>query len=433
MLKVLTALRLCRTPALGHHWQVCCDCGREQGGVRFNSCRDRHCPLCSGPARARWLDRVRQSLLPVPYFQAVFTLPEELRLLAAARPKVVYNTLFHAVRDTLSEVAATPRHLGARIGMLLVLHTWTQELHRHPHIHVVIPAGGLSPDGEQWIAGRDRWFLPQAVLGRVFRGKFLAELRAACVSGSLRLSGPLEPLNSAAGFDRWRSTLPGPAWNVYIEPPPASAGDDPDHLLKYLARYVAGTAISNQRLVSLENGVVTFTVKNRDSGRTEFRRLPGAEFVRRFVSHILPSGLHRIRFAGLWANRRRRERLEHCRALIAAAKGQTTTAATSEPAAAPETAPPSPTEPIPSRGVVTRPATAPPPLQRSSSSKGSNTSATGTAAPPPPIGTCKHCGSTRLKVGMTHPPEGLYDQSARLYGHLMGGHPPRPPDTISSS
>lgn len=316
--------------------------------------------------------------------------------------------------------------------MLLVLHTWTQELQRHPHIHAVIPAGGLAPDGQRWVPGRDRWFLPQAVLGRVFRGKLLAELRTACVSGRLRLSGPLEPLNSAAGFDRWRATLPGPAWNVYIEPPPKAAGNDPDHLLKYLARYVAGTAISNQRLVSLENGVVTFTVKDRGTGRTEYRRLPAVEFLRRFVNHILPPGLHRIRFGGLWANRQQGQRLQRRRTLIADAKRRTASTTIKQAAViTPTAAPPSSGQPVPFRSVVNRPVTDHVPER--SSPGASDASATAVASPPPPINACEHCGGTRLKVVMTHPAEGLYDQSARRYGHHLGGHPARPPDLASGS
>ncbi len=379
---------------LGIQTRTCRDCGLTQSDVRFNSCRDRHCPRCGGPAKARWLERVRQTLLPVPYFQAVFTLPEELRLLAAAKPREIYGVLFHAVRDTLKEVAADPKHLGAMIGMQLVLHTWTQEMLRHPHIHVVVPAGGLSSDGNRWIACRDNWFLPNKVLGRVFRGKFLAALQDVCTSAQLKLYGPLEALNTDRGFRKWRETLPGPAWNVYIEPPPAAAQSDPDHLLKYLARYVAGTAISNHRLVALQNGEVTFTVKNRDTQQRELRTLPAVEFLSRFVTHILPPGLHRIRFCGLWANRNRDERLNHCRDLIAA-----------------------------SNASVVEVSSLPPSTASSSSIP--------EAAPGESNEKCEHCGSSRIEISFTRPSEGLYEMSFRLFGHLMGG--PRAPAAHDTS
>jgi Putative transposase/Transposase zinc-binding domain len=316
--RVLAQLTACRTAALGGHSWFCDACGEVQ--VAYNSCRNRHCPTCGGPARARWLDRLRQDILPVPYFHLVFTLPHELSQLALANRRAVYRLLFQSAWQAMRELAADPRHLGARVGALMVLHTWGQNLEHHPHVHCVVPGGGLAPDGSRWIDSRSpKYFLPVQALSRLFRGKFLSALKRLRREGKLRLDDKLAPLADPQRFEHWLTPLYQKDWVVYAQPP-VSSRQGPEAVLKYLARYVAGSAISDQRLVSHADRKVTFRIKNyRQGRRQQTLTLQGLEFVRRFLLHVLPRGLVRIRYFGLLANTQRNTVLPYCRKLLGAA------------------------------------------------------------------------------------------------------------------
>ena len=312
--RALADLAACRTAALGSHAWICDACGHTR--VAHNSCRNRHCPTCGGARRAQWLDRLRQDLLPVPYFHLVFTLPHELSRLAMANRRAVYGLLFQAAWATLRQLSADVRHLGAQTGAVMVLHTWGQNLEHHPHLHCVVPGGGLSPDGQQWIASRQNFFLPVKSLSRLFRGKFLAGLKRLHRQGKLKLDGKLLPLFDAHDFAAWLTPLYQKEWVVYVQPP-LSPQQGPEAVLKYLARYVAGAAISDARLISHERGQVTFRVKNyRLDRKRETLSLSGTEFVRRFLLHVLPRGFMRVRYYGLLANRHRATRLARCRELL---------------------------------------------------------------------------------------------------------------------
>jgi hypothetical protein len=309
--RALDDLTACRTAALGGHVLGCPECGHQE--ISSNSCGNRHCPKCHGTAAARWLDAQAADLQDVPYFHVVFTLPRALDPIALADPREVYGLLMRAAAETLIEVAADPKHLGAEIGVLAVLHTWGQNLALHPHVHCVMPGGGPSPDGTRWIGCRPNFFLPVRVLSRVFRGKFLAGLRSAFVSCQLRLAG------EEAGpkeFERLVSEAVGTDWVVYAKPPFGG----PEVVLKYLARYTHRAAISNHRLLELKDGQVRFRWKDyAHGGRWRTMALSAVEFVRRFVMHVLPSGFVRIRHYGLLANCHRREQLLLCRSLLGAA------------------------------------------------------------------------------------------------------------------
>lgn len=312
--RALDDLVRCRTAALGGHVAVCDRCGHRE--VAYNSCRNRHCPKCQAGAAARWTEAQAADLLPVAYFHVVFTLPAELGPLALQNPRVVYGLLFRAVAETLLQVAADPGRLGAEIGFLAVLHTWGQALQHHPHLHCVVPGGGLSPDGTRWIACRPGFFLPVRVLSRVFRGKFLAGLRAAFDRGKLTFRGRLGAL---ADPDRFHDRLRAAAraeWVVYAKRPFGGPGA----VLKYLARYTHRVAISNRRLVELKGGRVRFRYKDyARGGRRRVMSLEATEFLRRFLQHVLPAGFVRIRHYGLLANRHRKEKVALCRTLLDAA------------------------------------------------------------------------------------------------------------------
>jgi len=314
-LRVMQELAACRTAALGGHVSECDHCGARE--YFHHSCRNRHCPLCGGAVRARWLDRCREDLLPTLYYQTVFTLPQELRLLTLANPKVGYDLLFKATAETLQEVAATPKHLGAKIGVMLVLHTWGRSLQYHPHVHGVVPGGGLSPDGTRWIAARDKFFLPAKVLSRMFRGKFLAGLKTAWREDRLRLEGELASLADHETWEKWLSPVYRKNWNVFVEPPPCEVAPHPEAVFKYLARYVSGVAISNSRLEGLAEGRVTFHWKDyRQDGHEKFMTLSAVEFLRRFFQHLLPPGFVRIRHYGFLSMRQRTQALPLCRQLL---------------------------------------------------------------------------------------------------------------------
>jgi hypothetical protein len=309
--RALDDLAACRTAALGGHALECPECGHHE--LSYNSCGNRHCPKCQATAAARWLEAQAADLLDTPYFHVVFTLPGALGPMALSNPRTVYGLLMRAAAQTLLEVAADPEHLGAEVGVLEVLHTWGQNLALHPHAHCVVTGGGLAPDESRWVAGRDDFFLPVRVLSRVFRGKFLAGLRAAFKQGKLRLTGELATLARSDRFNALLSELVRTEWVVYAQPPTRG----PATVLKYLARYTHKTAISNNRLVSLGDGRVTFRWKDyAHGGRCGTMTLEAVEFVRRFLMHVLPAGFVRVRHYGLLANRHRQEKLARCRVLL---------------------------------------------------------------------------------------------------------------------
>jgi hypothetical protein len=311
--KALRAIRDCRTAALGGHLQQCDRCGHRV--ILYNSCRNRHCPKCQAMARARWLQQRQAELLPVPYFHVVFTLPQQVGQLALQNAKQIYTLLFRAASQTLLETAAEPRLLGASIGFLAILHTWGQNLHLHPHLHCVVPGGGISPDGSRWIRCRkSSFFLPVRLLSRRFRKKFLRQLGQAFRYGRLRFSGELRCLADPAVFRTLCEKAARIDWVVHVKPPFGG----PQRVLKYLARYTHRVAISNHRLRSLQQGRVTFEWKDyADRGRTKNMTLDAVEFMRRFLLHVLPSGMVRIRQFGFLANRVRTQKLELCRTLLA--------------------------------------------------------------------------------------------------------------------
>jgi len=311
--RVLQAIQNCRSAVLGGHVEECDQCGHRV--IAYNSCRNRHCPKCQGDARERWLAERQAELLPVPYFHVVFTLPHQLGPLGLQNKRVVYGILFRAVAETLQEVAKDPRLLGADIGFLAVLHTWGQNLLHHPHVHCVVPGGGLSPDHTQWIGSSDRFLLPVKVLSRVFRGKFLGMLKRAFRKGKLCFYGQLISLKDS--FPTLLDELYICEWVVYTKTPFAG----PEQVLRYLSHYTHRVAISNHRLLSVEDGKVTFRWKDYAHGNKKREMtLSACEFLRRFCLHVLPKGFVRIRQFGLLANRQRKTLLESCRRLLATAQ-----------------------------------------------------------------------------------------------------------------
>ena len=311
-IKVLRAIRRCRTAALGGHLDECTRCG-HRAAISYNSCRNRHCPKCQTSTRERWIAARQREVLPTRYVHVVFTLPHRLAPLALQNKKVLYDLLFRASAETLLEVARDPRHLGAEIGFFSVLHTWSQKLGLHPHVHCVIPAGGLSLDHAHWIPSRERFFLPIHVLRRVFRGKFVAGLRQAFQVGQLNFHGDLALLAQPKTFAAWLRPLFRKDWVVYSKPPFGG----PEYVLQYLGRYTHRVAISNHRLVSLAEGNVTF--RWRDSAHNNEQKLLTLsldEFLRRFLLYLLPKGFVRIRNFGFLANRKRAITVPLCLSLL---------------------------------------------------------------------------------------------------------------------
>jgi putative transposase/transposase-like zinc-binding protein len=307
-IKVLLAIARCRTAALGGHLDQCTRCG-HRATISYNSCRNRHCPKCQTAARERWIAARQRELLPTRYVHVVFTLPHRLAPLVLQNKKVLYDLLFRASAETLLEVARDPRHLGAELGFFSVLHTWSQKLGLHPHVHCVIPAGGLSLDHTQWIKSRSRFFLCIKVLRRVFRGKFVAGLQRAFQEGQLHFYGEMSLLAHPKTFAAWLRPLFRKDWVVYAKPPFGG----PQYVLQYLGRYTHRVAISNHRLVSFVDGQVTF--RWRDSAHNNEQKLltlPVDKFLRRFLLHVLPKGFVRIRNFGFLANRRRAKLLPLC-------------------------------------------------------------------------------------------------------------------------
>jgi len=312
--KVLLAIARCRTAALGGHVDECTRCGHR--AISYNSCRNRHCPKCQAGARDRWLAARRQELLPTRYVHVVFTLPRHLAPLVLQNKEVLYDLLFRSSAETLLEVARDPQHLGAEIGFFSVLHSWTQKLEFHPHVHCVVPAGGLSADHSRWIKPRYDFFLPVKVLGAVFRGKFHEALKRAFHDGKLNFHGDLNLLAQPKTFAAWLRPLFRKDWVVYAKRPFGG----PEHVLRYLGRYTHRVAISNHRLVSFADGKVSF--RWRDSAHNNEQKLLSLavdEFLRRFLLHLLPEGFVRIRNFGFLANRKRATTLPLCFQLLGSA------------------------------------------------------------------------------------------------------------------
>jgi hypothetical protein len=322
-LKVIRAVERCRTAALGIHRDHCRDCGKDFG-YSFNSCRNRHCPKCQTQARHRWVAARTRELVPLNYFHVVFTVPHQLSELMLHNKRLLYDLLFRCVADTLLEVAANPKRLGAEIGFLCVLHTWGQTLIHHPHIHCVVPAGGFAPGRDRWIRPNSAsFFLPKEVLSVVFRGKFCDALKGLFRQKKLAFHGSLAWLAGPRSFARFLHTLHTHRWVVDVRKPFGG----PEHVLQYLARYTHRVAISNHRLISMEDGKVTFRWKDyAHDGKKRKMTLTAEEFIRRFLLHVLPKGLVRIRHYGWMANRCRRECAALCRALLGVESREPTSA-----------------------------------------------------------------------------------------------------------
>jgi len=314
-LRVMRAIEVCRTAALGGHIERCDGCDFTRNA--YNSCRNRHCPKCQGAERARWLAARKSELLPVEYFHVVFTLPEQIAQIAFYNKETVYGILFRATSETLLTIARDPKRLGAEIGFFAILHTWGQNLLHHPHLHCVVPGGGLSPDHERWISCLPGFFLPVRVLSELFRRLFLEQLEDAFYRNELRFPGSIEPLEDAFAFDELLRSHADRDWVVYAKPPFGG----PQRALEYLGRYTHRVAISNRRLLSLEDGQVTFQWKNyrnEHCERSGSMTLAVDEFQRRLLIHVLPGGFQRIRYYGYLANCQRKEKLEYCRTILAA-------------------------------------------------------------------------------------------------------------------
>lgn len=326
-LKAYRAVLACRTAALGGHLDVCSTCG-HQAPISYNSCRNRHCPKCQALARERWLEARQQELLETSYFHVVFTVPHELNVFALTSPRVFYDLLFSAAADTLLEVARNPERLGADIGLLAILHTWGQNLLLHPHIHCVVPSGGLSPTRTRWIATEHRFLLPLPILRKVFRGKFLAGLRRLYRKGQLRCEGPAAHYKDGKKFLHLVGPLYRQPWVVYAK----QAMGGPAQVLRYLGRYTHRIAISNHRLLGFDGERVTFRWKDyAHDGKQRIMTLSALEFLRRFFLHVLPRGFVRIRHYGLLANRFRHQNIALARQLLADTEPQKPNTPTARP------------------------------------------------------------------------------------------------------
>jgi hypothetical protein len=309
--RVMTDVEVCRTAVLGGHVEQCDACGHQR--IFYNSCRNRHCPKCQSLARADWIEDRLAEVLDTQYFHVVFTVPEEIAAIAYQNKRVVYGILFRATAETLRIIAADPKHLGAELGFFAVLHTWGQTLVHHPHLHCVIAGGGLSPDGSRWIPCRNGFFLPVRVLSRLFRRLFLEHLHAAFNSAQLQFFSSLQEFQHEQAFSRYLAPLAKAEWVVYAKRPFAG----PQQVLDYVGRYTHRVAISNNRLLDIDNGQVSFSWKDyRDNNRQKTVTLSAAEFIRRFLLHVLPNGFQRIRYYGFLSNRYRQLKLAQCRQLL---------------------------------------------------------------------------------------------------------------------
>jgi len=310
-LRVMTAIECCRTAALGGHIEQCDQCHFQR--IAYNSCRDRHCPKCQSLARAQWIEDRQAELLDTQYFHVVFTVPEEIAAIAFQNRKVVYDILFRATSETLRTIAVDPKHLGAEIGFFAVLHSWGQNLMFHPHLHCLVPGGGLSPDGNRWIPCRKGFFLPVRALSRLFRRLFVESMEKAFDAGQLQFFSALEELRDPTAFRRLLGRVRSREWVVYAKKPFAG----PQQVLDYVGRYTHRVAISNNRILNIEDGLVTFRYKDyRDGSQQRTMTLAADEFIRRFLLHVLPEGFHRIRYYGFFGARYRKEKLEQCRQLL---------------------------------------------------------------------------------------------------------------------
>lgn len=307
----MTDIERCRTAALGGHVEQCDACGHQR--IAFNSCRSRHCPKCQSLVRAQWLQDRQAELLPVEYFHVVFTVPQEIAAIAYQNKTVVYDILFRATAETLRTIAADPEHLGAEIGFIAVLHTWGQTLMHHPHLHCVVPGGGVSPDGQHWVACRPGFFLPVRVLSALFRRLFLTQLRQAFHGKELQFFNALAGLQDTQAFAQYLAPVAQADWVVYAK----KSFGGPEQVLEYLGRYTHRVAISNNRLLEFTDGQVSFQWKDyRQESKPKVMRLHAEEFTRRFLLHVLPPGLQRIRHYGLLANCHRELKLAQCRELL---------------------------------------------------------------------------------------------------------------------
>jgi hypothetical protein len=325
--RIMSAILACRTATLGGHVEACDDCGIAR--VAYNSCRNRHCPKCQGAARAQWLADRQAELLPVPYFHVVFTMPAPIGAIAFQNKGVVYSILFSAAAEAMTTLAANPRRLGAQIGFLAVLHTWGQTLTHHPHVHCVVPGGGLSPDGTRWIAGRPDFFLAVKPLAKLFRRLFLERLQKAFDTGALNFFSDLAPLADPANLRVHLAAMRRVDWVVYAKKPFGG----PAQVLAYLGRYTHRVAIANSRLVALDDDHVAFAWKDyRHNGAAKIMKLAPDEFIRRFLLHALPDGFHRIRHFGFMANGHRAARLALCRSLLAERRERPEPASTTDAA-----------------------------------------------------------------------------------------------------
>jgi hypothetical protein len=317
--RVMSAIEVCRTAALGGHLEQCDECGHRRNC--YCSCRNRHCPKCQSLARAEWIEKRQSELLDCQYFHVVFTVPEQIVAIAYQNKELVYGILFRATAETLRTIAADPKHLGAEIGFFAVLHSWGQNLLHHPHLHCVVPGGGISADGSRWISCRPGFFLPVRVLSRLFRRLFLEDLDKAFQSGKLQFFHSLEALQNPQEFARYLAPVRKVEWVVYAKPPFAG----PQQVLDYVGRYTHRVAISNHRLLDIENGHVQFQWKDyRDNNQPKTMTLDADEFIRRFLLHTLPDGFQRIRYYGLLGNRYRQQNLARCRQLLGMAAPEST-------------------------------------------------------------------------------------------------------------
>jgi hypothetical protein len=309
--RVMSAIELCRTSALGGQIEQCDQCGHRC--ICYQSCRNRHCPKCQSLARAKWIEDRRHELLNCEYYHVVFTVPDKIAALAYQNKEVVYNILFQATAETLRTIAADPKHLGAEIGFFAVLHTWGSALLHHPHLHCVIPGGGLSSDGTRWVPCKPGFFLPVRVLSLLFRRLFLERLQNAFDDGKLRFFSALEYLRDRCEFARYLEPVRKSKWVVYAKRPFAG----PEQVLDYVGRYTHRVAISNNRLLDIKGGQVSFRYKDyQNQGQQKTMPLSAEEFIRRFLLHVLPHGFHRIRYYGFQGNRYRKEKLDQCRQLL---------------------------------------------------------------------------------------------------------------------
>jgi hypothetical protein len=310
-LRAMRAIETCRTSALGGHVDECDECGSLR--ISYNSCRNRHCPKCQCLDKERWLTKRKKDILPTHYFHNVFTIPEGLRPLALRNQKVLYDILFKAVSNTLKDLSENPKHLGGRIGFIAVLHTWTQTLIDHPHIHCIVPGGVLSFDEHSWKESKEEYFIPVKVLSRLFRGKFLDYLKKSYVAGELVFPGKISYLDNAKAFNRFLTGLYNQEWVVYCKPPIKN----PDDVIDYLGRYTHRVAITNDRIIKLEDGKVTFRYRDRNDGnKIRYMSLDAFEFIRRFLLHVLPDKFMKIRYYGILSNRNRNDKLSLCRELL---------------------------------------------------------------------------------------------------------------------